>query len=100
MPLYLTNTKGKDDHKLIKAISAKAAEDAFLGRPDLETRTITDAAEGAELAAQYEMINATDPAPSPPPSPPSAAATDPKTGSAGDDDKGADGAKDTTKSGA
>ena len=97
MPLYLTNTKGKDDYKLIKALSRPAAEDAFVGRPDLETRTITDAAEGAELAAKYEMINAVDPQPAAPP--PSAAATDPKTGSAGDDDQGKD-ADDKTKSGA
>ncbi len=75
MPLYLISTKGKDDHKLVKATSAKAAEDAFLGRPELESRTITDAAEGAELAAKYEFISAMET------SAPAAAkpATEPKT---------------------
>ncbi len=75
MPLYLISTKGKDDHKLVKATSAKAAEDAFLGRPELESRTITDAAEGAELAATYEFINAME-APAPTAAKP---ATEPKT---------------------
>lgn len=89
MPLYLVKTTGKDDAKLVKAISQKAAEDAFLGRPDLETRTITDAAEGAELAAQYEMINAVDPAP--------AQAAKPAQKD-GNDDQGKD--ADETKSGA
>lgn len=62
MPLYLINNKGKKDHRLISASSPQQAQRHFIGKFNLDTRTITDAAEGAQLGKQYELEIAGEPA--------------------------------------
>ncbi len=66
MPLYLMNEKGSDTKRLIRAISKSAAEDFYLGKHDIECRTISDATEGAELAAEYPLEKADEPQRDPP----------------------------------
>lgn len=67
MALYLMNTKGKDDKRLISADTRHAAEQHFIGKHTIECRTITDPAEGAELAAQFPLEKAGEVPADPPP---------------------------------
>ncbi len=57
MPVYLVGIKDKDgnvtEKRLIGAHSKDKAEQHYIGRPTLETRTITDTIESGSLA--HEM---------------------------------------------
>ena len=70
MPLYLQNTEGKEDFRLISASSQSVATKHFLGEPKVQSRTISDPIEGAELAAKYKLEKAGEVAAEPPKAPP------------------------------
>ncbi len=63
MALYLMNTKGKKDFRLITADNRNQADQHFIGKHDIDARTITDPSEGAELAARYPLEKAGEPVP-------------------------------------
>lgn len=69
MPLYLINTDGKDDHRLISADTRARAEHHFMGKHELVSKTISDPAEGAELAAKYSLEKISDAVPAGDPTP-------------------------------